>query len=137
MACPALPLCGLAQSEAERYLPTLMDAIEAGGHGDADVIIRMTGCPNGCARSSSSEIGLVGKGVGRYTLLTGGCYNGTRLNEQFIATVKEEDLAGILCGLLSLWKANRAEGERFGDWSKKVGVEKLQEMLDAELAAQV
>lgn len=137
MACPALPLCGLAQSEAERYLPTLMDAIEAGGHGDSDVIIRMTGCPNGCARSSSSEIGLVGKGVGRYTLLTGGCYNGTRLNEQLIATVKEEDLAGIMCGLLGLWKANRAEGERFGDWSKKLGPEKLRELLNTELGVEV
>jgi sulfite reductase (ferredoxin) len=133
MACPALPLCGLAQSEAERYLPSLMDALEAAGHGDADVIIRMTGCPNGCARSSSSEIGIIGKGVGRYAVHTGGCYNGTRLNEQFIGTVKEEEMPAIMGGLLTLWKANRADGERFGDWSQKIGVDALRAMLDAEL----
>jgi len=135
MACPALPLCGLALSEAERYFPSVMDALEAAGHGDADVIIRMTGCPNGCARSSSSEIGLVGKGPGRYVIHTGGCYNGTRMNELLLPVVKEEDVVPTLAALLTLWKAKRAEGERFGDWSKKVGVEALRDMLDAELAA--
>ncbi len=137
MACPALPLCGLALSEAERYFPSVMDALEEAGHGDADVIIRMTGCPNGCARSSSSEIGLIGKGPGRYVIHTGGCYNGTRMNELFLPVVKEEDVVPNLAGLLSLWKENRAEGEGFGDWSKKVGVETLRTMLDAALSAGV
>lgn len=135
MACPALPLCGLALSEAERYFPQVMEELEAAGHGDAEVIIRMTGCPNGCARSTSSEIGLVGKGPGRYVIHTGGCYNGTRLNEILLPVVKEPDVVPTLVALLNLWKAERAEGERFGDWSKKVGVEALKEKLDAELAA--
>lgn len=135
MACPALPLCGLALSEAERYFPSVMDALELAGHGDCDVIIRMTGCPNGCARSSSSEIGLIGKGPGRYVIHTGGCYNGTRMNEILLPVVKEEDVVPTLGGLLSLWKANRAEGERFGDWSQKVGVDALRGMLESELGA--
>lgn len=135
MACPALPLCGLALSEAERYLPSVMDGLEAAGHGDADVIIRMTGCPNGCARSSSSEIGLIGKGPGRYVIHTGGCYNGTRMNELLLPVVKEEDVVPVLAALLDLWKEKRADGERFGDWSKKVGVEALRAMLDAALGA--
>ena len=135
MACPALPLCGLALSEAERYFPSVVEGLEAAGHGDANVIIRMTGCPNGCARSNSSEIGLVGKGPGRYVIHTGGCYNGTRVNEILLPVVKEEDVIPNLAGLLNLWKAHRAEGEGFGDWSKNIGVEKLREMLDAELGA--
>ena len=135
MACPALPLCGLALSEAERYFPSVMDGLEAAGHGDSVVVIRMTGCPNGCARSSSSEIGLIGKGPGRYVIHTGGCYNGTRMNELLLPVVKEDDVVPTLAALLSLWKAHQAEGEGFGDWSKKVGVEKLREMLDAELGA--
>ena len=132
MACPALPLCGLALSEAERYMPTMMDGLEAAGHGDAEVIIRMTGCPNGCARSSSSEIGLIGKGPGRYVIHTGGDYNGTRMNELLLPVVKEEDVVPTLSALLSLWKEKREEGEHFGDWSKKVGVEALREMLGVE-----
>lgn len=135
MACPALPLCGLALSEAERYFPKVMEGLEAAGHGDADVIIRMTGCPNGCARSTSSEIGLVGKGPGRYVIHTGGCYNGTRINEILLPVVKEEDVIPNLAALLDLWKAQRAEGERFGDWSKKVGVDSLREMLETQLGA--
>jgi sulfite reductase (ferredoxin) len=134
MACPALPLCGLALSEAERYMPSMMDGLEAAGHGDADVIIRMTGCPNGCARSSSSEIGLIGKGPGRYVIHTGGCYNGTRMNELFLPVVKEEDVVPTLSALLSLWKSSSAEGERFGDWSKTIGVDALRGLLETELA---
>lgn len=135
MACPALPLCGLALSEAERYFPKVMEGLEAAGHGDANVIIRMTGCPNGCARSSSSEIGLIGKGPGRYVIHTGGCYNGTRMNELLLPVVKEDDVVPNLAALLGLWKAHREEGELFGDWSKKVGVEALRELLEAELGA--
>jgi sulfite reductase beta subunit-like hemoprotein len=132
MACPALPLCGLATSEAERYMPTLMDQLEAAGFGNEDVIFRMTGCPNGCARSSSSEIGLIGKGPGRYTLTVGGDYLGTRVNEKLMATIKEEDIAPTIGKLFTLWHEQRAEGERFGDWSKRVGVPALQEALGVQ-----
>ncbi|MBI2424941.1 MAG: NADPH-dependent assimilatory sulfite reductase hemoprotein subunit [Candidatus Hydrogenedentes bacterium] len=129
MACPALPLCGLAQSESERYLPHLIHGLEQAGHGDAGIIIRMTGCPNGCARSSSSEIGLVGKGPGRYVLQTGGDYNGTRMNETLMPTVKDTELVDILSRLISAWKEQRNEGEKFGDWSFRMGVAQLRELL--------
>jgi len=132
MACPALPLCPLAQSEAERALPGFMAGLEAAGHGDAGVVIRMTGCPNGCARSTTSEIGLIGKGPGRYVLLTGGDYNGTRLNEEFAPVVKEPDVVPLIGQLLTLWKAERAEGETFGDWSHRVGVEALRQKTGLE-----
>lgn len=129
MACPALPLCGLAQSEAERYMPKLMEQLENAGFADEDVMIRMTGCPNGCARSSSSEIGLIGKGPGRYTLCVGGDYLGTRVNQKLISTIKEEDIAPTLSILLSTWKDERNKGEYFGDWSARIGVEKLRELV--------
>lgn len=132
MACPALPLCHLATSEAERYMPSLMEQLEALGHGDDDVMIRMTGCPNGCARSSSSEIGLIGKGPGRYTLCVGGDYLGTRVNQKFIATIKEQDIAPTISKLLTLWRERRNEGEYFGDWSARVGVDALRELAGVE-----
>ncbi len=134
MACPALPLCGLALSESERIIGTFMQGLEDAGHGDADVCIRMTGCPNGCARSSSSEIGLIGKGPGRYVLHTGGDFNGTRMNEMLIPVMKEAEVVPTIARLLTLWKEQAEEGERFGDWSKRVGTEKLRELLELEPA---
>jgi sulfite reductase beta subunit-like hemoprotein len=131
MACPALPLCHLAQSEAERYMPTLMEQLEAAGFADEDVMIRMTGCPNGCARSSSSEIGLIGKGPGRYTLCVGGDYYGTRVNQKLINTIKEQDIVPTLSILLSTWVDERNKDEHFGDWSARVGIEKLRELVGA------
>ncbi len=130
MACPALPLCPLAQSESERVFPEVMAGLEAAGHGDADVVIRMTGCPNGCARSTTSEIGLVGKGPGRYILYVGGEYNGTRLNQVIDEKLKYENIVPVVSSLLSLWKADRAENERFGDWSHRLGAARLREMLE-------
>ena len=129
MACPALPLCPLAQSESERCFPEVMEGLEKAGHGDANVIIRMTGCPNGCARSSSCEIGLIGKGPERYMLLTGGDYNGSRFNEVLIETIKFQDVVPTIAQLLDLWKEQRAEGEGFGDWSHRTGIPKLRELL--------
>ncbi len=133
MACPSLPLCALAQSEAERYIPTLMDGLEAAGHSDAKIIIRMTGCPNGCARSSSSEIGLVGKGPGRYALHVAGDYLGTRMNKQLLKMVKEEELVPTISTLLDAWKAQRNEDEYFGDWSLRMGNDALLELLGVEV----
>ena len=129
MACPALPLCPLAQSESERVMPDFMRGLEEAGHGDADVIIRMTGCPNGCARSSTAEIGLIGKGPGRYVLLVGGDYNGTRLNTPLDEKVRHEEVVPLIATLLTLWKERREPGERFGDWSYRVGVDTLRQML--------
>lgn len=135
MACPALPLCGLAQSEAERALPDVMRGIEEAGYGDLDVTIRMTGCPNGCARSSTSEIGLIGKGPGRYILLVGGDYNGTRLNQTLVAAIAVEDIVPTICRLFDLWKEQAEPGERFGDWSFRIGAERLLKRLGTEASA--
>ncbi len=129
MACPALPLCPLALSESERIFGEVMNGLAEAGHGDADVVIRMTGCPNGCARSSSSEIGLIGKGPGRYVLYTGGDYNGTRINTILIPVLKYEEVVPTLAKLLSLWKSDRQENEKFGDWSWRLGVDTLRERL--------
>ncbi|MBI3117409.1 MAG: hypothetical protein HYZ00_01905, partial [Candidatus Hydrogenedentes bacterium] len=134
MACPALPLCPLAQSEAERAFPQVMEGLVAAGYGDLDVTIRMTGCPNGCARSASAEIGLVGKGPERYTLSVAGDYLGTRINETLIPTIKFAELVPTLSRLLDLWQEQRQGDEKFGDWSHRVGVEKLHEMLALEPA---
>lgn len=135
MACPALPLCGLATSEAERAFPTLMEGLIKAGYGEDDVIIRMTGCPNGCARSSSSEIGIIGKGPERYVLTVGGDYNGTRVNTMLIPTIKFDELVPTIGRLFDLWKEQRHEGEKFGDWSHRTGNEKLREMLALEPAS--
>ncbi|HNT89374.1 MAG TPA: NADPH-dependent assimilatory sulfite reductase hemoprotein subunit, partial [Candidatus Hydrogenedentes bacterium] len=135
MACPALPYCGLAQSEAERALPTIMRGLEAAGYGDLDVSIRMTGCPNGCARSSTSEIGLIGKGPERYILNIAGDYNGTRLNTTLIPTIKFDDIVPTLSRLFDLWKEQREDGERFGDWAHRIGTEQVLKQMGIEVSA--
>ncbi|MCC6145575.1 MAG: NADPH-dependent assimilatory sulfite reductase hemoprotein subunit [Candidatus Hydrogenedentes bacterium] len=135
MACPALPLCGLAQSESERVFPDVIKGLEEAGHGDAPVVIRMTGCPNGCARSSSSEIGLIGKGPDRYILQIGGDYNGSRFNDVLLPTIKLADIVPTLAQLLDLWKSQRQANESFGDWSHRLGMESLRSALGVEAAS--
>jgi sulfite reductase (NADPH) hemoprotein beta-component len=124
MACPALPTCGLALAESERILPALLDRVEKlGGElglGGEEIIIRTTGCPNGCARPYMAEIAFVGKAPGRYQLWIGGNASGTRLNRVFKDTVKEPDIETELRPLLARWKAERQPGERFGDFSARV-----------------
>ncbi|MCP5525304.1 MAG: NADPH-dependent assimilatory sulfite reductase hemoprotein subunit [Verrucomicrobiales bacterium] len=124
MACPALPTCGLALAESERYLPELMTRIEGLlaelGLGEEEIIIRMTGCPNGCARPYMSEIGFVGKGPGRYQLWLGGNEGGTRLNRVYKEMVKDPEIIGELSSLLQRFVGERQNGERFGDWVARV-----------------
>jgi len=129
MACPALPLCGLAMAEAERGMPEIMAGLEALGHGDADVIIRVSGCPNNCSRPRSAEVGIIGAGADRYELYTGGEYNGTRLNEPVAEKLKSAQLPVIIGHLFDRWKADGENGERFGDWSARVGVEAIQTLI--------
>ncbi len=124
MACPALPTCGLALAESERMLPGLIDrieklAVEVGVAGE-EIIIRSTGCPNGCARPYMAEIGFVGKAPGRYQLWLGGDVSGTRLNRVFKEVIKEIELETELRPLLQRWKAERLAGERFGDFATRV-----------------
>ena len=124
MACPALPTCGLALAESERALPGLVDRIEklCGdlGLGAEEIIIRSTGCPNGCARPYMAEIAFVGKAPGRYQLWLGGDAAGTRLNKLFKDVIKEVELETELRPLLARFATERNAGERFGDWCDRV-----------------
>jgi sulfite reductase (NADPH) hemoprotein beta-component len=124
MACPALPTCGLALAESERYLPGLLTRLEAMlreiGLGEEEIIIRMTGCPNGCVRPYMAEIGFVGRAPGRYQIYLGGNEGSTRLNRLFRDTVKDPDLLNELRPVLTRYAGERRGGERFGDWCARV-----------------
>jgi sulfite reductase (NADPH) hemoprotein beta-component len=124
MACPALPTCGLALAESERMLPGLVDRIEKLcaeiGLAGEEIIIRSTGCPNGCARPYMAEIAFVGKAPGRYQLWLGGNSSGTRLNQLFKDVLKEADLEAELRPILTRYAKERTNGERFGDWCDRV-----------------
>ena len=124
LACPALPTCGLALAESERMLPGLIDRIEKlGGElglGGEEIIIRSTGCPNGCARPYMAEIAFVGKAPGRYQLWLGGNAAGTRLNRVWRDTVKDPEIETELRPILTRWKNERLPGERFGDFAARV-----------------
>jgi sulfite reductase (NADPH) hemoprotein beta-component len=124
MACPSLPTCGLGLAESERMLPGLIDRLEKlGGElglGGEEIIIRSTGCPNGCARPYMAEIAFVGKAPGRYQLWVGGNAAGTRLNQVYKDTVKDPEIEAELRPLLLRWKNERLAGERFGDFCSRV-----------------
>ncbi len=124
MACPALPTCGLALAESERMLPGLVDRIERlcveTGLAGEEIIIRSTGCPNGCARPYMAEIAFVGKAPGRYQLWLGGNTAGTRLNRVWKDVVKDPDIEAELRPLLARYSSERHRGERFGDWAARV-----------------
>ncbi|MCJ2033916.1 NADPH-dependent assimilatory sulfite reductase hemoprotein subunit [Methylobacterium sp. J-068] len=120
MACVALPTCGLALAESERYLPSLMDELEASlaSHGlqDDEITIRMTGCPNGCARPFIAEIGFVGRGPERYHLYLGAAFDGSRLGKLYAEDVTATEIKTILDPLFAAYARNKQPGERFGDY---------------------
>jgi sulfite reductase (NADPH) hemoprotein beta-component len=124
IACPALPTCGLALSESERAMPDVLDRIEGVmselGLAEEEIIIRMTGCPNGCARPYTAELALVGRAPGKYQLYAGGNQAGTRLAELFRQSVKSEDIANELRPWLSRFARERLGSERFGDFCQRV-----------------
>jgi len=124
LACPALPTCGLALAESERFLPGVIDRIESLcaeiGLAGEEIIIRMTGCPNGCARPYMAEIAFVGKAPGRYQVWFGGDTAGTRLNRLWKDTVKDTDIENELRPVLTRYARERRTGERFGDWVERV-----------------
>ncbi|MBV9756073.1 MAG: NADPH-dependent assimilatory sulfite reductase hemoprotein subunit [Alphaproteobacteria bacterium] len=126
MACVALPTCGLALAESERYLPELVTALEAelARHGLArdEITIRMTGCPNGCARPYLAEIGLVGRTPGVYHLYLGGAFDGTRLNKLYRKDVRHAEIIAALAPLFGAYAAGRKPGERFADFAIRTGV---------------
>jgi sulfite reductase (ferredoxin) len=129
IACPAFPTCGLSITESERVLPGIIDKLEVemarlGLAGDR-ISLHMTGCPNGCARPYTPDIGLVGKTVGKYTILVGGNVEGTRLNFIYKDLVPLDDIVPSLTPLLARYKAERQNGETFGDFCHRQGHEAL------------
>ena len=129
MACPALPTCGLSVTESERVMPQVMGQIEAElnklGLENEPFTTRMTGCPNGCARPYNSDIGLVGRAKGKYTLFLGGSRLGDRLNWIYKDMVPEAEVGTTLAPVLAHFKANREEGESLGDYCNRMGPEDL------------
>jgi sulfite reductase (ferredoxin) len=128
MACPAMPTCGLAVAESERYLPDLIGELERRGYGGDRVWIRMSGCPNACSRPPTAEIGIVGRSLGLYNVYVGGSFEGTRLARLYRAEVRANVLADLLADALDQWKRERAPGEAFGDWSAHALVPELAAM---------
>jgi sulfite reductase (NADPH) hemoprotein beta-component len=126
MACVALPTCGLALAESERYMPDLLDALEdtLAGHGlsSDDIVIRMTGCPNGCARPYLAEIGLVGTGPGRYNLYLGAAFEGSRLSKLYAEDLDHAAITERLEPLFAAYAAERQSGEHFGDFVIRAGL---------------
>ena len=124
MACPSLPTCGLGLAESERYLPGLIDRLEKVcadlGLGGEEIIIRSTGCPNGCARPYVAELAFVGKAPGRYQVWLGGDASGTRLNRIWKDVVKDPDMETELRPVLARFAKERNANERFGDWCDRV-----------------
>jgi sulfite reductase (NADPH) hemoprotein beta-component len=124
MACPALPTCGLALAESERIMPEFVSQVEKLqtelGLQNEELIVRMTGCPNGCARPYLAEIALVGKGPGKYQLYLGGNEGNTRMNRVYKEAIKAEEFVNELRPLLTRFVAQRNTGERFGDFCARV-----------------
>jgi sulfite reductase (NADPH) hemoprotein beta-component len=129
MACPSLPTCGLGLAESERYLPGLIDRLETVcsdlGLGGEEIVIRSTGCPNGCARPYVAEIAFVGKAPGRYQVWLGGDASGTRLNRIWKDVVKDPDMETELRPVLARFAKERNPNERFGDWCDRVFLKEL------------
>lgn len=125
MACVALPTCGLAMAESERYLPDLVTKIEAilAEHGltEEPITIRMTGCPNGCSRPYIAEIALTGRAPGKYNLYLGGGFHGERLNKMALENVGEKAILDLLSKVIGHFARERLPGEHFGDFAIRAG----------------
>jgi sulfite reductase (ferredoxin) len=129
IACPAFPTCGLSITESERVLPQLIDSLEVEmarlGLAGERIAVHMTGCPNGCARPYTPEIGLVGKTLGKYTIYLGGNATGTRLGFIYKDLVPFDDVIPALAPLLAWYKAERQNGESVGDFCHRLGQEAI------------
>lgn len=125
IACVALPTCGLALAESERYLPNLVSDLEVileeAGLQQDEIVIRSTGCPNGCGRPYLGEIGLVGKVPGKYNLYLGAGFDGERLNKRYRTSVTHEEIIDELKPILLSYAKEREDGERFGDFTIRKG----------------
>ena len=137
MACPALPTCGLAVTEAERVMPDVIREIgavltELGLDQGLVPHVRMTGCPNGCARPYSAEVGLVGRSLNSYTMYLGGSHVGTRLASEYLDNVPREQVAARLRPVLEHYRDVRRAGESFGDFCDRVSLETLRSRFAGE-----
>ena len=125
-ACVAFPTCGLAMAESERYLPELITKLEGcleeHGLSHDSIVMRMTGCPNGCARPWLAEIAFVGKAYKAYNMYLGGGYHGQRLNKLYRSSIGEEEILDILKPMIRRYALERKEGEHFGDWTIRSGI---------------
>ena len=125
MACVALPTCGLALAESERFLPSLIDqldtVIKQCGLNDDAIIIRMTGCPNGCSRPYLAEIGIVGRAPGKYHIYLGAGFDGARLNKLYKEAVPQDQIATVLTPIIQRYAAERQPNERFGAFVIRTG----------------
>ena len=138
MACVALPTCGLAVAESERVLPGLIDQLEPEvaklGLASEAFTLRMTGCPNACARPYNSDIGIVGRTAGKYTMFLGGRLLGDRLNEKYKDTVPFEELSREITAVLACFKTERDNGETLGDFCHRKGLDGVRSWADEWLA---
>src|SRR5712691_3440760 len=134
LACPALPSCGLALTEAERVQDDIVGAIAARlkrwGLAEERLSIRITGCPNGCARPYTGDIGIVGRVPGHYSLYVGGDFAGTRLNTAIAERLTIAGLADALDPLFALWSSSRLPAEGFGDFCHRIGTAALTQLVE-------
>ncbi|HDS6456946.1 TPA: assimilatory sulfite reductase (NADPH) hemoprotein subunit [Morganella morganii subsp. morganii] len=128
MACVSFPTCPLAMAEAERFLPEFVTEVEkimsSHGVGNEEIVLRVTGCPNGCGRAMLSEVGLVGKAPDRYNLHLGGNRTGTRIPRMYRENISSAAILSVLDELIGRWSQERADGEDFGDYLIRAGVVK-------------
>jgi sulfite reductase (ferredoxin) len=135
MACPAKPTCGLAMTDAERILPRYVDAIEAAGLGDVDVVIRMTGCPNNCARPPTAEIGIYGYGKNDHVLLVGGSRRGDRMGVPLYGRIPEERMIPVLVGLCRAIREHAAPDQTAGEFLASTDPARLRAWVGVEDAS--
>lgn len=125
-SCVAFPTCGLAMAESERYLPELITklegVIEENGLRQESIVMRMTGCPNGCARPWLAEVAFVGKAYGAYNMYLGGGYHGQRLNKLYRSSIKEDEILAIMKPLIKRYSQEKNDGEHFGDFCIRIGM---------------
>ncbi|WP_191923701.1 assimilatory sulfite reductase (NADPH) hemoprotein subunit [Pantoea agglomerans] len=126
MACVAFPTCPLAMAEAERFLPAFVTKVEGIMHahsvGDEHIVLRVTGCPNGCGRAMLAELGLVGKAPGRYNLHLGGNRSGTRIPRMYRENINESEILATIDELVGRWATERQAAEGFGDFTIRAGI---------------
>jgi sulfite reductase (ferredoxin) len=139
IACPAIPTCGLAVAEAERAMPSLVRKLGALldelGLADERISFRMSGCPNGCSRPYLGDVGFVGTTLGKYDVMLGGDFDGTRLNRVFAANVPITEIPSLLRPLFVTFRSERRDGEGFGNWTDRIGFDALREAAAEERTA--